>query len=95
MVLKEGGETLTESLISLGKTLHGEKAALFLTSDSQALEVSKNRDFLSEYFEINLPEYKAVETLTDKCLFAEYAAKKNLPIPKTFVVRNANDVEHV
>jgi len=93
--MREDDGSLTECLISLGKTFHGEKAALFLTADYQALEVSRNKEVLSEYFAINLPGPEAVEILTDKCLFAEYASKMNMPIPETFVVSNADDVERI
>lgn len=90
----EDDEQLIETLITIGKQ-QGQQSALFLTSDHEVISVSRERDRLAPYFEMNLPSERVVHTLMDKRLFAEYALQKGLPIPKTFIADNLNEIQRI
>jgi predicted ATP-grasp superfamily ATP-dependent carboligase len=66
---------------------------LFPSSDDDVLLVSRNRERLSASYRFVLPSPESVETLMSKTLFAPFAEKEGLPVPKTCVVRGAADAE--
>lgn len=86
------GEGLISLLESLGPTLQ-QKAVLFPCTDMSVLTISRNRQRLLEHFHIALPAPDVVEMLMDKVSFYTYAQQKDLPIPKTFFLRNRVDAE--
>lgn len=91
-------DTKSESLIStleeLGPTLD-QQAVLFPCTDIQVLLVSRFRDRLESWYHILLPPHEVVETLMVKTQFYSFAKEHNLPIPRTILLRNFEDVERV
>ena len=89
-------DTASQDLIalleSLGKTL-GQKAVLFPCTDMSVLTISRHRQRLVDSYHIALPEAEMVEMLMDKVSFYTYAQLNDLPIPKTFFLRNRVDAE--
>jgi len=70
------------SLIALGKT-QKEKPVLFVTSDDFLASVSRNREYLEEYFLMNLPDEYIVESVTNKFQQYSLAQRSGIPVPKT------------
>lgn len=87
-----GSDDLIAMLESLGTTLE-QKAVLFPCTDMSVLTLSRHRQRLADMYHIALPEHDVVEMLMDKVSFYTYAHKKDLPIPKTFFLRNRVDAE--
>lgn len=85
-------EDLIVLLESLGTSLE-QKAVLFPCTDMSVLTISRHRRRLVDRYHIALPEPDVVEMLMDKVSFYTYAQQKNLPIPKTFFLRNRADAE--
>ena len=85
-------EDLIVLLESLGTTLE-QKAVLFPCTDMSVLAISRHRQRLVDRYHIALPESGVVEMLMDKVSFYTYAQQKDLPIPKTFFLRNRVDAE--
>ena len=85
-------EELIDKLIELGKTLE-QKAVLYPCQDSSVLLVSRNREKLSQYYHISLPDIETVELLMNKPRFYEFAQKENLPVAKFFLLKNRKNAE--
>ena len=85
-------EDLIVLLESLGTTLD-QKAVLFPCTDMSVLTISRHRRSLADRYHIALPEPEVVEMLMDKVNFFTYAQQNNLPIPKTFFLKNRADAE--
>jgi predicted ATP-grasp superfamily ATP-dependent carboligase len=89
-------DTASEDLIvlleSLGTSLE-QKAVLFPCTDMSVLTISRHRGRLADKYHIALPEPDVVEMLIDKVSFYTYAQQKDLPVPKTFFLRNRVDAE--
>lgn len=81
-----------EGLVNLGKQLD-QKAVLFACTDMCVLRVSRNREALAPYYHLALPKAEVVEKLMNKLSFLEYALQEQLPIPKTFLLRNRGEAE--
>lgn len=60
-------------------------------TDNAVLAVSRHRARLEPAYRIALPDDAVVRTLADKARFAEHAERHGLPIPRTVVVRSADD----
>ncbi|SDC55469.1 ATP-grasp domain-containing protein [Paenibacillus sp. UNCCL117] len=50
---------------------------------------------MSLYFVFLIPEHSLVETVLDKRLTYELAARYRIPVPKTFIIENANHLEEL
>lgn len=83
---------LIPHLVELGKRLE-KKAVLFPCEDTNVLLVSRHRQQLEKYFHVLLPAPEVVEMLMDKVSFYSWANEHGLAIPKTFFIRNAQDLE--
>ena len=81
-----------EGLVNLGKQFK-HKAVLFACTDMCVLRISRHRAALAPYYHIALPKAEVVEKLMNKLSFLEYALQENLPIPKTFLLRNRSEAE--
>ena len=86
-------ESVVTELIKIGQKLNS-KASLLITKDEPVLWISKDRDKLSEYFDIALPEDKVVNLLMDKQKFKEMAVAEKWPYPKTWNVNNLNELQN-
>jgi D-aspartate ligase len=85
-------DELIDKLIELGKTLD-QKAVLYPCQDSSVLLVSRNREKLSEYYHISLPDKETVELLMNKPRFYDFAQKEDLPVAKFFILKKRKDAE--
>ena len=81
-----------DGLVKLGKEF-SQKAVLFPCTDLCVLRISQHRAALEPYYHIALPQPAVVEKLMNKLSFLEYALQENLPIPKTFLLRNRAEAE--
>lgn len=83
---------LIDCLKDIGRQL-SQKAVLFPSTDADVLLVSRNRDQLSKWFHLRLPEPDVVEMLMDKLQFYTFAEKSGFSIPVTFFITNRNDLD--
>jgi len=81
-----------ETLETLGPELK-QKAVLYPCTDMSVLLISRNRQQISKWYHVVLPESEVVEMLMDKIDFLTYAQKEGLPIPGTFFLHSRSDVE--
>jgi predicted ATP-grasp superfamily ATP-dependent carboligase len=86
-------DKLITTLESLGSELD-QKAVLFPCEDTSVLLVSRNREKLTSWYYVALPESDVVEMMTDKISFYTYAQKHGFPIPATFFIYNRSDAEY-
>lgn len=84
-------EGLIPHLVELGKRLD-QKAVLFPCEDTNVLVISRHRDQLEKYYHVLLPDSQVVEMLMDKVSFYSYAQENDLPIPKTFFIKNQQEL---
>ena len=90
----EEEENFTEFLLALGKT-QKEKPVLFITSDDFLFSVTKNRERLKEYFLMNFPDKRIVESVIDKYQQYLLAKKIGIPLPKTFFPKNLTELDQI
>jgi len=86
------GDELVDTLRALGPEM-GQKAVLVPSTDMSVLVISRNRQALSPWYHVLLPEAEVVEMLVDKPSFYTYAQEEGLPIPRTFLLRSRADAE--
>ena len=87
----KSSEELIFTLEKLGKRL-SQKAVLITGEEPNVLVVSRYRERLENYYYIIMPEKDVVETLVDKIRFIEYAQKTGLPIPRSYIIKDDNDI---
>ena len=63
---------LIESLVELGPTL-GRDAVVFACSDISVIHLSRNKERLTDWYRVPIPEAEVVEKLIDKESFYRYA----------------------
>lgn len=88
----KSNEELINTLEKLGKRF-SQKAVLITGEEPNVLVVSRFRERLEKYFHIIMPDKNVVETLVDKILFIEYAQKSGLPIPRSYIIKNDNEID--
>jgi D-aspartate ligase len=82
------GAGLVETLEALAATL-AEPAVLYPCTDNAVLTLSRERERILPRYRMVLPDAETVETLVDKVRFLELAKQIGLPIPRTFLIRDA------
>jgi D-aspartate ligase len=85
------GRSLVDALIALSTRI-GEGAVLLLTEDRDVEVVSTFREELEQHFHFSFPSKEMVHTLADKTLFQKFAESEGLPVPRTIVLRNVEDL---
>ncbi len=80
-------EELISALEELGTQLQ-QRAVLYPCEDTNVLLVSRHRERLEKWYHVQLPPADVVEMLMDKVSFYEYATENDLPIPRTFFIRD-------
>jgi predicted ATP-grasp superfamily ATP-dependent carboligase len=80
------------SLIDFGKGFD-EKPVVFFNGESDVLFFSKNRDRLSQYYNIVLAEDDLIKDLLNKDRFSIISDKYSLPTPKTFIINSKDDLK--
>ncbi len=91
-VADTSNDEFIKTLEKIGPKLE-EKAVLYPCTDMSVLRISRNRQRLEKWYHVVLPDSEVVEMLMDKISFIKFAQKENLPIPKTFFLKNRSDVE--
>lgn len=94
IITKTEGEYLIRTLLDLAKRLN-QKAVIFTCQEKNVLTVSKERLRLKDYYHINFPEHEIVDIFMDKDKFYDYAIKHNLPVPKTFTIKNLVELNEI
>ena len=84
------GRGLVDGLLSIAGRI-GEKAVLILSSDLQALAVSRARAALEAHYFLALPTETIVDVLMDKAKFQAYAEEIGLPVPRAVVLDEGHD----
>jgi D-aspartate ligase len=87
-------DSLIEGLVALGPDLEG-RAPLFITKDEGVLWVSAEREALSPFYHIALPNPDTVDLLMNKARFLEHARARAWPVPKSWTVLGEQDLERV
>ncbi|MGE4543377.1 MAG: hypothetical protein AB7D06_04605 [Pedobacter sp.] len=82
---------MLEALERLGAQL-SQKAVLYPCCDPDVLLVSRNRQRLSRWYHLCLPEPDVVEMLMDKLQFYAFAQKFGFRIPDTWFIYNRDDL---
>ena len=82
---------LLDTLETIGRRL-SQKAVLFTGTDADVLVVSRNRQQLSKWFHLCLPDPDVVEMLTDKLRFYTLAKNAGFRIPDTYFIHNRDDL---
>jgi D-aspartate ligase len=85
---------LVQCLSSIGKNF-SEKPALLLTEDSQVVDLVGNIASINEYYRYLLPPQDTANLLMDKSEFNNYASRRGYRIPKTRVVTNRRELQHI
>lgn len=65
---------------------------LIPSTDSVLLAISENREQLSRYVNLPFPSHESVLKALDKSLTIKTAVENNVPIPRTYFVKNAEDL---
>jgi len=63
-----------------------------MDDDTVAL-AARNKELLSKYARIPVPDYDTLMKAKNKAITYEYAIKNNIPFPKTYFVNNLKEVE--
>lgn len=88
---RKSKEEFIQFMIDFGRRL-GRKAVLFALSDNDVLLVSENREKLSPYYEIVMPDHETVLRLLTKDGLRKTAIELNIPAPKTVHPKSAEDL---
>ena len=88
---KKNPEALLKFLINLGKNLH-TKAIIFPTNDFDVLFLTQNKKLLSSYFFFPLPSIETIKKIMNKYILYKEAKKIDIPTPKTFFIKNKNEL---
>jgi predicted ATP-grasp superfamily ATP-dependent carboligase len=86
-----------EFIASLIKVSEREKdrPVLFVASDEFLLPVSRNRELLERYYLMNLPSPEILECIADKYRQYALAIDAGIPVPRTFVAENMDQLLQV
>ncbi len=87
-------EAVVADLLAMGERLDAP-APVIISKDETALWLSDARERLAENFILNLPSADTVDLLMDKQRFSRMAVDEGWPIPKTFFVNSADELEAV
>ncbi|MGE6897042.1 carbamoyl-phosphate synthase [Priestia flexa] len=83
---------LLDVLITLGKK-QKHKPVLYTGADDYVIFISKYRKELSNYFLFLFPDHDVIEQVLDKQRAYNLALKHNIPCPKTFIIKNEDDMK--
>lgn len=68
-----------------------EKPVLFPCTDLSVLQISEHRDRLAPWYHIALADHAIVRQLLDKARFVEFAEEHDIPVPRSFILRDSAD----
>lgn len=79
-------------LLEIGPTLPA-KGVLFPCFDTTVVLLARHREALEEWYHVMQPEPEVIELLMDKVKFYRYGIEHGLPLPRTYFLDAAADVE--
>jgi predicted ATP-grasp superfamily ATP-dependent carboligase len=82
-----------DALLELGRRFQLRDWVLFPTRDETVAAFSRNRDALAEFYKVTTGEWESVEWAWDKAKTYELAGKLGIPLPQTFVVNGADELQ--
>jgi len=85
------GRALVDGLKDLSQRL-GQRAVLMLGGDRQVDIVNDHRDELQPLFRFTLPPADQLRMLANKASFQRFALEHGLPVPRTAIVRSADEL---
>jgi D-aspartate ligase len=85
------GRVLIDGLKDLSQRL-GRRAVLMLGGDRQVDIVNEHRDELAPLYQFTLPSADKVRTLANKASFQRFAQENDLPVPRTSIVGDADEL---
>jgi predicted ATP-grasp superfamily ATP-dependent carboligase len=85
------GRVLIDGLKDVARRL-GRRAVLMLGGDRQVEIVNEHRDELEPLFQFTLPAADQVRTLANKASFQQWAQDAGLPVPRTVIARDADQL---
>lgn len=85
-------ERSVDALIDWAAT-KDHKPVLFYDGDHDLVAISRARERLAPHFHFVLPPADLVEACTHKVSFAELAAEKDLPVPRTVLLTKGDDID--
>jgi D-aspartate ligase len=88
--LGEEPEKALELLLSVGAS-YPERPPLMTGRESDVALVSRHRDRLSERFRIRIARADFLEALNDKRTFTEFARTHDLPVPRSWAVKDSKE----
>jgi len=94
LVERSFGRPLVDGLLKLRQTMPA-RPVLILTDELAVNTVSEHRAELGASYWLRLPSPTMVETLGDKELFHRFAETHALPVPRTIVVKDENDLARI
>lgn len=83
-------ESMAAALFDLAKQLEG-RAVVVPCTDLAVIGVARHREALHRHFYMSVPSESVIRQLMDKACFADFAARHDLPIPDTHVIRSRAD----
>lgn len=72
-----------------------QKPLFYFTTDTACFYIDSDRTWFEQHFILCLPSSKIIQTYTKKGVAEEHASRNGLTVPKTKVINNISDVEHV
>src|SRR5689334_13979181 len=85
------GRLLIQALGTLALSL-GQRAVLILTDDRAVETVSNFREEVEQHYQLSLPTKEMVKRLADKGSFQEFAEEVGLPVPRSVILNQADDL---
>jgi len=86
-------KSFIKNLIKLVKT--GKYSTIYPTLEPSLIQISKNREVLTQYVNLTLPSHKSLIKTIDKTQTIKLAEKIGIPTPKTFYIKNKSYVEDI
>jgi len=81
-----------DELIEFGKRSKW-KPVLFPTNDTWSIAISKHKQRLEKYFLTYNSDYSVIKKIVDKSAFYKMMEEENILIPKTYHIRNYNELK--
>jgi len=81
-----------DAVLETGHRLNLRNWVLYPTRDETVAAFSRNRTELAEFFRVTTPDWDTIKWAWNKKYTYELAEQLNIPCPRTFVVRSANEL---
>src|SRR5579863_520789 len=82
-----------DAVLEAGRRYDLKNWVLFPTRDETVAAFSRHREELAEFFRVTTPDWKTIQWAWNKRNTYELATQLNIPCPKTFTPRSADELE--